>query len=76
MTQVVRWEAKHVDAQTTRYSLRTRPRGRGKEIGTYESWDNARSEKASERIAAAIEQQAIDAGYALGDETWNDLIDY
>lgn len=73
---IVRWEARWIDAQTCRYALRTQPRGKGKEIGAYSAWDNPRAEAASEPIAAAIEEKARAAGYEIGEETWNDLIDY
>jgi hypothetical protein len=70
--KVVRWEARRIDHQTIRFSLRTAPRGRGREIGVYESWDNPRALEASEPIAVAIEQRAKDLGYEVFEEPWWD----
>jgi hypothetical protein len=76
MEKICRWEARGVGNQTTRYALRTEPRGKGLEIGAYQSWDTPKAEKASESIAARIEQRAKAAGYTIGEDPWNDLIDY
>ena len=70
---IVRWEAKRISHETTRYALRTQPKGKGIEIGAYSSWENARAEEAAEKIARAIEDKARAAGYQIGEETWNDL---
>jgi hypothetical protein len=69
----VRWEAKRTDSRTTRYALRTQPKGKGIEIGAYSSWDNPKAAEASEPVMLAIEQRARDLGYKIGRDSWNDL---
>ena len=71
---IVRWEAKG-DGEITRYALRTKPKGKGIEIGAYSSWRTSRAEMESEKIALAIERTARDLGYLVDTETtWNDIV--
>lgn len=69
-----RWEATRISQKATRYALRTAPRDRGDELGSYISWNNSRAEVEAEKIALALEQQAAIQGYAVDlENSWNDL---
>lgn len=71
--QVVKWEAKGVGCGVTRYTLRTGPRGTGKEIGAYQSVDSGLAWRMESRIRQFLEQEAAKLGYGVDtEETWND----
>ena len=74
MKKIVRWEAKRIDRQTTRYVLRTSPKGKGKEIGAYSSWNNALAHAAADPIIARIEDEAESLGYEIDrEQSWGDF---